>query len=299
MKRMLVTGANGLLGTKLVSRARGAYTITATDLQASLRAGLPDVTYIQADISAPEQVETLHRHDYDVIIHGAAYTNVDGCELNPGDARAVNAHGTEYLARLSARCGSTMVYVSTDYVFDGTDGPNTEQDAPNPQSVYGRTKYEGEQLAAAVLDNLIIARTAVLFGYAPDIPSNFLTWLIGELRGGRSVNIVTDQYNTPTLADDLAEACIRLYEKGFSGLYHTAGSQWLNRYDFACICADVFGFDKALICKTTTDKLGQKAARPMIGGLKSGKAEQDVGMRFSGSRDAILRVKEQMEKSTG
>jgi len=296
MKKLFVTGANGLLGSKIVEAAKKRYKVTATDIQASLQADLPDVEYVQADLSDPQSAEIFLAINPDVVIHAAAYTNVDGCETDRESAYKVNVTGTEIIAKFCRDKNCTMVYVSTDYVFDGKQGPYTEEDPPNPISYYGETKYLGELKASSIVPELIIARTAVLFGYYHGQKKNFITWLIEELNYGREVRIVSDQYNTPTLADELAEACILLYEKGKRGVFHTAGSEFLTRYDFSIKTAEVFGFDKNLIKEISTSMLNQKAKRPMIGGLKNHKVKSEINFMFSNAEDALMKVKNQVEK---
>jgi dTDP-4-dehydrorhamnose reductase len=161
----------------------------------------------------------------DWVLHAAAMTDVDGCERDPAAAHAVNALGTQAVARGAADCGARMVAVSTDYVFDGERGGYTETDEPRPQSAYGRSKLEGERLAAQALPDAVVARTSVVFG---PHKKNFVLWLRGELAAGRPVRIVRDQRVNPTLSYDLAEQALALMRAGAAGIFHTAGATSLS-----------------------------------------------------------------------
>jgi len=164
----------------------------------------------------------------DVVVHTAAFTNVDRCELDRKKAYQINVEGTRNVA-LGAR-NSKVVYISTDYIFDGEVGMYHENDKPNPVSYYGQTKFEGEQIVQDICDNYIIARTSVLYGWHTRL--NFVSWVIHELQKGNKINIVTDQFNSPTLVDDLAEQIIMLIERDKRGIFHTAGGERISRYEF-------------------------------------------------------------------
>jgi len=294
-KRLLVTGANGLLGEKIVRQARTMFDVIATDLQPELRVDLSGVSYVQADITDRKQCEKLSEYNPQYIIHTAAYTNVDNCEIEKETAYMVNVTGTENIAFLCDMSKSKMIHLSTDYVFDGLDGPYTEEDEVNPISYYGKTKLESEIKAREIVKNLVIARTTVLYGYSPGARPNFATWVIEKLKAGKKISIVDDQYGNPTLADDLAQACIVLCRPGITGVYNTVGASLLNRYEFALEIAKVFKLDKSLICKTKTESLNQKAARPLKGGLFTDKLFRDTGFRFLSAEQGLIKMKKQME----
>ncbi|RKY78200.1 dTDP-4-dehydrorhamnose reductase, partial [candidate division KSB1 bacterium] len=146
-----------------------------------------------------------------------------------------------------------------------------------------------------IVKNLVIARTTVLYGYSPGARPNFATWVIEKLKAGKKISIVDDQYGNPTLADDLAQACIVLCRPGISGVYNTVGASLLNRYEFALEIAKVFNLDKSLICKIKTESLNQKAARPLKGGLFTDKLFRDTGFRFLSAEQGLIKMKKQME----
>lgn len=298
MQTLLITGSNGLLGGKLVRAANGRYRIVGLDLQAASSVQAVPMDYIQGDITRLEKtVNQIGSAKPDCIIHTAAFTDVDGCETETEKAYAVNVRGAEHVAIACRRLGIPLVHLSTDYVFDGTNGPYAEEAVPHPLSAYGRMKFESEKLVQQHVPEAVVARTMVLFGFLPFVRNNFVTWLIGKLRKREGVRIVNDQYGTPTLADDLAEALLRLFEKHASGIFHTAGPDCLNRYDFAVKIAQGFGLDVKLISETTSSQFVQPAPRPMKSGLITSKLEMKTGFRFKPLGEALLHMKKQMDST--
>lgn len=296
MKKVCITGVNGLLGRKLVEALRGRYAILGLDLHDGASTGPADLAYRQTDITDREgTAEIIQAFDPACVFHTASFTDVDGCERDKDRAQRVNVEGTKHVALACKATGAVMIHVSTDYVFDGTNGPYSEKDAPRPISVYGRTKLESEAVVSELLDDHIIARTMVLYGFAPGVRPNFVTWLVDALRAGQPVRIVNDQYGTPTLADYLAATMVALYEQGRRGLYHTAGSELIHRYAFALRIADAFDLDNSLIGETTSETFNQDAPRPLRSGLEIDKLVRDTGMHIQDVRQGLGEVKRQME----
>ena len=298
MKRICITGGNGLLGSKIIAAAKEAYGLISIDLQEHSLSRAHDLEYIRGDVTDKEfflhQVERSHP---DVVIHAAAFTDVDGCEREKDKAWDVNVEGTRNVALACKTLGIKMIHLSTDYVFDGKSGPYDEEDEPNPVGHYGKTKLESEQVVRELLDDFVIARTMVLYGYAPGEQTNFVIWLVEQLRSGERVRIVDDQFGTPTLADDLARALIVLYEKDARGLYNTVGSEWLSRYDFAIRIAEIFKLDASLIVRITTAELNQDANRPLRSGLRIDKIRRGFGVEFSSVSEGLRIVKQQMTEA--
>lgn len=297
MATLAVTGANGLLGQKLGLAAAGRHRVTGLDLHEAAAAPETLSDYIRCDITDPVQVDrALGSKLFDGVIHTAAFTDVDGCETRRGEARALNVGGAENVARACGRTGSRLVHVSTDYVFDGTSGPYSEADRPNPISQYGVTKLESERAVFRLAPGAAVARTMVLYGHARSVRPNFVTWLVASLRAGKPVRIVTDQFGHPTLADDLADAILVLFERGASGVYHAAGAEWLDRHAFALAVAAVFGLDSGLITPTTSDAFVQSAPRPLRSGLKTDKLFREFGVRLSSAAEGLAKMRLQMEE---
>ena len=298
METICVTGGNGLLGSKVIAAAQHAYHLVSIDLADRPLNPYGNMEYVQADICDSKAIHrAINRFNPSAVIHTAAFTHVDRCETERAQAWQVNVEGAGNVARACRSAAAKMIHVSTDYVFDGKNGPYSETDEPNPISYYGLTKLEGERAVLENHDNVAIARTMVLYGFVPGVRLNFITWLIEPLERGEKVSIVTDQYGNPTLADDLAEALVLLYEKDRNGIYHTAGNDWLNRYDTALLVADVFQLDACLIRKTTSARLRQPAPRPMQGGLVSDKLARETGFIFSDLHKGLEKLKEQMMKT--
>ncbi|SIN68883.1 dTDP-4-dehydrorhamnose reductase [Singulisphaera sp. GP187] len=203
----------------------------------------------------------------DVVFYPAGFTWVDGCERDPGKARAANVEQPLNLARAAATIGARFVYFSTDYVFDGRNGPYDEASEPRPLSVYGQAKLEAEQALADTLgERLLVARTTWVYG--PERQGkNFAYQLVKALREGRSLPSPSDQVSTPSYGPDVAQAVVRLIEQGRSGLVHVAGPDLIDRVTFAKTLARAFGLDAELIQARTTAELAQGAPRPLNSGL--------------------------------
>lgn len=298
MKSICVTGGNGLLGTKLLVLAHPKYRIISLDCQNAPLLQAPSIEYIQCDITDREKLDQIFsRTRPQAVFHTAAFTDVDRCELKREKCWNVNVVGTENVALACRSIGAKMIHISTDYVFDGTNGPYTEEDIPNPISYYGKTKWESEQVVKRILEDFVIVRTTVLYGFFPGVRLNFVTWLIEKLKNHASVDITEGQYGTPTLADDLAKALLMLFEKGKRGIYNGVGREWVNRYVFAQKIAEVFGLDRSLICPTVAEQLKQPAPRPKKGGLKIDKIVRELGISFSNVEEGLCIMKKQMEDS--
>ena len=291
MKTICITGGNGLLGNKLLMLAEEHYSTISIDIHESPTSSYDNMKYIQCSVTEPDQIQqTIINEKPSYVFHAAAFTGVDGCEK----AWLVNVQGTENVARTCRHLGIKMIHVSTDYVFDGSRGPYDENQKPNPISVYGKTKLASEKVIANTLEDYCIVRTMILYGYHPGVRLNFVTWLVDALRHGKSVSIVDDQFGTPTLADDLAKALLRLMEKDKYGVYHAAGSELINRYDFALKIAETFKLDNSLIRRISSEVLKQPAPRPLHSGLKIQKICQELGVSFGSVNEGLEIVKSQM-----
>ncbi len=257
--RVLVTGASGLLGGRVVSLAlkRGHLVFSAYN-QHPAKAGFA----VRLDLTNVGDVgETIRRLRPDAIIHTAAYTNVDGCEENRDLAWRVNAEACKHIAISSADVGAHLVYVSTDYVFDGEGGLYREEDTPNPINYYGYTKLMGEEFVKQYAKSWCIARTSVIYGWGGS-KLNFATWLIESLEQGRHVKVLVDQYVSPTLNSNLAQMLIEIAERKLCGILHTAGASRVSRYEFAQKLAGIFDLNTNLMAPARMGELKWKARRP-------------------------------------
>lgn len=266
--QFLITGSNGVLGTKLIEAmlARGD-SFVASDRSDCLNSYLGDFRYQSLDITDAKQIASLMRHYAPaIILHAAAFTAVDRAEVEHDTCWQVNVEGTRLLAEAASLLGSKLVYLSTDYVFDGKSGPYLETATPNPLGRYAKSKFAGEKVVQTLLPNALICRTTILYGIAPHFRPTFVSWLLNELRAQREVKIVVDQWSNPTLAEDLAGMILSLLDHEAEGVYNAMGTEYLSRFDFAKQISRFFGLDERLIQPTTTAALDQLAPRPLHGG---------------------------------
>ncbi len=272
-KRVLVIGSNGMLGQVLVNLCtENNYTLLAASNEDE--SYNKELMYVKIDISDESQVADLILNTKpEYIINTAAYTNVDKSETERELADKINVKGVEYLAKYSNQVSSHLIHISSDYVFDGTNGPYTENDTPNPIGYYGLTKLLGENKIIEYTSLYSIIRTNVLYGPTKFGRPDFVKWVYNNLKDDKSINIVTDQINNPTYLKDLAKAIISLMEQDITGLFNIGGKEFLNRYDFTLRIAEYFNLNKSLINPILTSDLKQPAPRPLKSGLITNKAE--------------------------
>jgi dTDP-4-dehydrorhamnose reductase len=266
-KRIIISGGRGLLGRGLLQDLVKKNSVLAI----SNGDGTFDCS-VNLDIRERAKIiKLVGNFSPNLIIHTAALTNLDYCEKNKKDAWEVNVEGTRNIALACREIGAKMIYVSTDYVFDGNNGRYKETDTPNPISTYAQTKYEGERIVSE-LSNHLICRTSVLYGNHPR--PNFVVWVVNELRKGNKINVVKDQFNSPTLADDLSDMIIKLVEAEQTGIFHTAGRERINRLDFVKKITEVYDLDYSLVNPIDTKDLNWVAHRPMDSSLDVSKVSK-------------------------
>ncbi|HMK39390.1 MAG TPA: dTDP-4-dehydrorhamnose reductase [Bacteroidota bacterium] len=298
-RRVLVFGSNGLLGQKVAELlVRGTpASVTLTSFESTPVRPMDPAEYVQADITSKKEVKGVVAHaEPDVIINCAAITNVDACETERETAWKVNVGGVEHIIEAARRTGAMIVHVSSDYIFDGKNGPYTEDDRPEPLSYYGKTKLASENSLRASGMNYLIARTMILYGFAPGVKQNFALWLIGSLEKQAPVRIVDDQFGNPTLADDLAYGLLRGVELGKTGIYNIAGRDIVSRHEFALRIARAFSLDPSLISTVKTAQLRQPAHRPLKSGLITLKAEVELGIHPSTIEQGLAVLKNQISR---
>lgn len=279
--KILVTGSNGLLGQKLIEKLANN---PNADVLATARGEnrLPfkeNYSYASLDITDKQNVdEVIDAFKPDVVIHGAAMTNVDQCETEKEECWKLNVLATEYLLEAAERHNSFFLHVSTDFIFDGADGPYPEEADANPVSFYGWSKYAAEKLVIHSNVKWAIARTVLVYGMAHDMSrSNIILWVKNSLESGKSINVVNDQWRTPTLAEDLADGCILIAEQRAEGIFNISGKDLLNPYQMAVMTADYFGLDKSLINEVDGTQFKQTAKRPAKTGFILDKAISKLG----------------------
>jgi dTDP-4-dehydrorhamnose reductase len=216
----------------------------------------------------------------------SALTNVDRCEDEPALARALNADAAEVIASSCLDLGTQLVYVSTEYVFDGKDGPYGELAPPHPVSAYGKTKLDGERLVLQTSRENLVVRTTVVYSW--DVTGkNFVMQVINGLRAGRVLRIPNDQRSSPTYAPDLASAIGDLCMRKAEGIVNVVGPEVLDRFSFAKLIADVFGLGAQALEPVATRLLGQKAQRPLNAGLRDGRMVSILGRPLRGPLDGL------------
>lgn len=296
MTKILITGANGLLGQKTVQvfANETAHELVLTDLQDSA-IDPHGFVYFPMDITKKEDVkESVRKYLPDIIMNIAAYTNVDGCETEKELSWRVNVDAVKHFIIASRINSSKIIHISTDYVFDGKTGGYDENSKPNPLSYYGKGKLAAENaLITSGVPNAIV-RTMIIYGTGKNLRLNFALWLIEKLKNNEPVTIVDDQFGQPTIVDDIALSLLRIVERDKSGIFHVSGSQYINRYDFALKLAEIFSFDKKLILPIKTSDLNQAAPRPMNSSFISLKTETELGVKTLNVTEGLQYLKSQL-----
>lgn len=279
--KILITGSNGLLGQKLVYALRRYDTVQciATARGENRLREKTGYTYVTLDLTRRQDVlDTLHRYRPDCIIHTAAMTNVDACELDPAGCEQNNVDAVKYLLEGCAGTATHFIDISTDFVFDGANGPYRETDPIAPLSIYARSKATAERLVQESGLPWTILRTMIIYGVTDDAQrSNVVLWTKNSLEQGKDIQVISDQFRGPTLAEDLADACIAAALRKAQGIYHVSGREVISILEIACTVADFFGLDKKYIHPITTASLQQPAARPLKTGFIIDKAVQELG----------------------
>jgi dTDP-4-dehydrorhamnose reductase len=294
--RVLVTGSNGLLGSKLIAAMQARTNLVPLAASRGAASAGSAVPFYPLDVTDRESVErAVVAARPDVVVHTAAMTDVDGCERDPEGAWAANVAGTQHVVDACEQVGAAVVHLSTEYVFDGTSGPYVETDPTNPLGVYARSKLASETVVARCGQRWAVARTTVLFGYSPSARRNFVLWLLERLASHQPARIVADQVGSPTLADNLAEMVLALATRGAQGIYHTVGASRLSRYEFARLVAEVFGHDPDLVQPISTAELRQPAPRPLEAGLSTARFERAFpDVPVLSAREALMELRAQL-----
>jgi dTDP-4-dehydrorhamnose reductase len=293
--KVLITGCLGLLGQRLVEHRPEDVEVIVTDLSLDPQF-MPTALYRPCDLTQRAQVDDLFEQEQpDHVINTAAFTNVDGAEDEPELCRLINVAAVENLAHACRRQQASICQISTDYIFDGQNGPYSENAIPHPLGAYGQSKWAAEQVLLEAAVPFAIARTMVLYGHSRNKRPEFVGWLINKLKNRESVRIVTDQIGNATLNDEFAIALWQLTRHSFRGIVNVAGREIMSRYDFSLRIAGVFGLDASLITPITTADLHQKAPRPLRSGLIVDKAVNELDLLLSDMDGGLKKYKLLME----
>jgi len=268
--KIFITGGSGLFGSKVaeIAQARG------DEVFSGCAHNLPEYgRAVKFDLLDEKTIsELVGKIEPEVIIHSAALTDVDRCEREQELAYKMNVDGTRAIATAAEKAGSFLIYISTDYVFDGLCGMYREDDRPNPVCYYGYSKLLGEQFCRGC-----IARTCVIYGSRPASGKvNFALWLLSSLKSGKEVRVVTDQFITPTLNTNLAAMVLEAADRRLCGVYNLAGATRISRYEYALELAREFDLDLSLILPSRMADLMWAAKRPIDSSLDTSKARAEL-----------------------
>lgn len=294
--RVLVTGANGLLGQALTRRLVSAddLTVRATSRDETLRPRV-ECAYSPMDITAPDAVERVFdEFEPDVVVNCAAMSDVTACNTDRNRAWATNARAVKRLARHCHDTRARLVQVSTDFVFNGKRGPYDESARPDPVNYYGRTKLAAENhVREAGRERWTIARTVLLYGTGTNLSrQNVVLWMIDQLRQGEPIHVVTDQWRTPTYVPDLAEGLCHILQQKATGIYHLSGPDRVSIHELARAVADVFGLEEDLIHPVESDYFDDAVDRPPETGFSIDKARSELGYDPHPLRDGLRALRD-------
>ena len=253
------------------------------------------------DITDKNEIEeTFEYVKPDVVINTAAMTNVDACEDDKEGCWKLNVDAVQYLTNACEKYNSHLIHVSTDFIFDGKEGPLTEEAIPNPISYYGESKLAAEEIVKKATCKWSIARTVLVYGVVDNMSrSNIVLWAKGALETGKELTVVDDQFRTPTLAEDLAHGCILIAQKGAEGIYNISGEEYMCIIDLVKRVAKFYGLDENLVKPVSSSTLNQKAARPPKTGFILDKAKNDLGYKPSSFEEGLSIVDIQMFAGQG
>jgi len=294
--KILVTGANGLLGGKLVdllSMQAGIQTIATARKTSSF---LPkNVSFRELDVTDASATDRIFSEvKPDVVIHTAAMTQVDQCETERELCWTANVTGVENVILACEKNNTHLIHVSTDFIFDGSYGPLDESAIPNPVNYYGESKLAGEKAIQKSNVRWAILRTVLVYGISPDMNrSNIVLWVKKSLEDKKTINVVNDQWRTPTLAEDLAMGCYLAASKKATGIYHISGEEMMTPYEIAIATADFFKLDKSLIKPADSTTFKQPAIRPPKTGFIITKAKKELGYKPHSFREGLAALAKQ------
>lgn len=277
--KLLITGANGLLGQKLVAliAPRTDVELIATSRgESKIHYDLPTYRYRSMDVTQATEVdEVIGQEKPDVIIHTAALTKVDYCEQHRELCYNLNVKAVDHVVGAALEHNCFLIHLSTDFIFSGKKRLLTEEEPPGPVNYYGQTKLEAEQRIIESGVKHAIVRTAIVYGVVPHLSrSNIILWVKESLKRGKTIHVVDDQFRTPTLAEDLAMGCFLAAQKQAAGIFNVSGEELLTPFQMAQMTADYFNLDKKLIVRTDSTRFKQPARRPLETGFVIDKAKR-------------------------
>ena len=305
MKKILVTGSNGLLGQKLVYalKVRKDVQLIATSTGANRIVDTKGYIYETLDITNKSEVNAIvKKYSPDVIINTAAMTNVDACESKREECWALNVTAVQHLVDVIEQEQAKkihLIHLSTDFIFDGDKGSEyVETDTPNPQSYYALSKHESEKILLQSKIKWAIARTIIVYGIVDNMSrSNIVLWAKDALTKGQKINVVDDQFRAPTLAEDLAAGCILIADKGATGIYHLSGPETMSVLELVYRVADFWKLDKSGVRPIKSTTLNQAARRPPYTGFVIDKAKRELGYNPHRFEEGLAILDKQLQQT--
>ena len=299
--KILITGANGLVGQKIKSEILKRKNIQLIATSKSPENNILDKDYIFETLDITNKSGTeyiIERYKPDILINTAAQANVNDCERNRSWCWEVNAEAVKHLTHVSNRLNIHFIHFSTDFVFNGTQPSYNEESVPKPINFYGICKQEAEEFIMAHAKKWSIIRTILVYGYVPHMRrNNIVTWIYRSLRGGRSLKIVNDQFRAPTFGEDLAWAAIEIAVKGKTGIFHISGKEEMSIYEMALKIAEHFRLNKDLITPVPSSMLNEPAARPPHTRFDLYKAEKELNFFSHSFAESLNIIEKQIYNS--
>ena len=290
--KILITGANGLLGQHLVGKLiEHKYSVVAIGRgPARLPFEKNAYTYYDVDIATELSVHKVFSQEQpDIVIHAAAMTQVDDCELNQEICERINVQGTSHVIVNAEQFARKLIYISTDFVFSGEQGNYGEEDDMGPVNWYGFTKMQAESIVETCDMPWAIVRTCLVYGNVlTGTRTNIISWVRDNLSAGKPIKVVSDQIRTPTYVGDLVEGIMLIVKKNAEGTFHISGKDMLTPYDMAIKSAAFFNLDTSLMTKVDASSFSQPARRPLKTGFNISKAQKILGFKPASFEEALV-----------
>jgi len=297
-EKVLITGSNGLLGQKLVNLLsdKNNFEVVGISRGENRNNTAKNYTYYSIDITnADEFTQLINKIKPHYVINCAAMTNVDACEKEKENCDLINVEAVKTMINFVKEHNSHLIHLSTDFIFDGEDGPYKEDDKPNPISYYGLSKLKSEELIISSGIKHTILRTILVYGVVDNMSrNNIVLWVKNAIENGQEITIVDDQYRMPTFVDDLAEACLLSIQQNAQGVFNISSNELLSIYEMAVEIADAFNLDSSFIKRISTSQLNQVAKRPPRTGFDLEKSQKILNFPVASFKNRLQVFKNQL-----
>jgi len=294
MQKIIITGASGLLGSNMIKTTSKDFELFGIYNNNKVKFNRK-TSLLKIDLTKREQLSGIIKINPDLIIHCAAYTNVDGCEKNPDLAHLINVEGTRNILEVAKKTDAFLIHISTDAVFDGKKGNYSEKDNTNPINAYAKSKLEAEEVITKEDIDSCIVRTTI-YGWNKLDKFSLAEWMINKFESKLEFSAFYDVIFSPILTNNLTPALFEIYKKKITGILNVAGSKSCSKYEFAQLIADVFSFDKELIKKTSIDEIGLLAKRAKNLSLNVSKAQKTLDTKLLDTKQGLKEMKRLKDK---